>query len=246
MKLKEKVAIVTGGTSGIGEASAILFAAEGAKVVVAGRNQENGRAVVQHIKDQGGEAVFVQADMLNTDDIDKLLNTTIEAYGKIDILFNNAGISVAKPLEEMTYEEFDNVMDTNLKAPFQMCKQAMPYLMKTKGTILNTSSIAGLSTNSNSYAYSASKSALISLTKVLARDYAAKGVRVNAICPGITETPILNTVNGEQMSYLEAIIPMQRVGQPIEIAKPALFLVSDDASYITGSTLVVDGGITLV
>lgn len=127
-----------------------------------------------------------------------------------------------------------------------MCKKAMPYILETKGIILNTSSILGVVTHSNGYAYNPSKTALISLTKVLAKDHAGQGVRVNAICPSVTERPILRRVNEEQMKYLNNSIPMLRTGKPIEIAKAALFLVSDDASYITGAALVVDGGITLV
>lgn len=246
MKLKDKVAIVTGGTSGIGAASALLFAEEGAKVVVVGRNEERGNNIVNQIKENKGEAIFVKADMLNPADMDALLKATIDTYGKLDILFNNAGIAISNSLEEFTYEDFDVVIDANLRSPFQMCKKAMPYILQTKGTILNTSSISGVVTHSNGYAYNSSKAGLISLTKVLAKDYAAQGIRVNAICPGVTETPILGSVNEEQMKYLNASIPMLRTGTPMEIAKAALFLVSDDASYVTGAALVVDGGITLV
>lgn len=246
MKLEGKVAIVTGGTSGIGEASALLFAKEGAKVIVVGRNEERGNKVVKQIQDDGGEAIFVKVDMLKMEEMDNLFETAIAKYGKIDILFNNAGIAISNTLTNLKFEEFDEVIHANLTAPFQMCKKAMPYIMASQGTILNTSSISGVVTHSNGYAYNPSKAALISLTKVLAKDHAALGVRVNAICPGVTETPILGSVNEEQMKYLNNSIPMQRVGKPIEIAKAALFLVSDDASYITGTTLVVDGGITLV
>lgn len=246
MKLKDKVAIVTGATSGIGTASAKLFASEGAKVVVVGRNEERGNNVVKEIKDDGGEAFFVKVDMNNRDDMDALFEKTIDKYGKIDILFNNAGMAISGPLEDFKYEDFDNVIHTNLTAPFQMSKKAMPHILKTKGTILNTASISGVVTHSNGYAYNPSKTALISLTKVLAKDHAAQGVRVNAIAPGMTVTPILDSVNEEQMEYLNNSIPMGRLAQPEDIANAALFLVSDDAAYITGEVLLVDGGVALV
>lgn len=246
MKLKDKVAIVTGATSGIGEASAKLFASEGVKVVVVGRNEERGNNVVNNIKDDGEEAFFVKVDMNNRDDMDELFEKTIDKYDKIDILFNNAGMAISGPLEDFKYKDFDNVIHTNLTAPFQMSKKAMPYLLKTKGTILNTASISGVVTHSNGYGYNPSKTALISLTKVLANDHAAQGVRVNAVAPGMTKTPILESVNDEQMEYLNNSIPIGRLAQPEDIANAALFLVSDDAAYITGEVLLVDGGVALV
>jgi len=246
MKLKDKVAIVTGATSVIGEASAKLFASEGAKVVVVGRNEERGNNVVNNIKDDGEEAFFVKVDMNNRDDMDELFEKTIDKYDKIDILFNNAGMAISGPLEDFKYKDFDNVIHTNLTAPFQMSKKAMPYLLKTNGTILNTASISGVVTHSNGYGYNPSKTALTSLTKVLANDHAAQGVRVNAVAPGMTKTPILESVNDEQMEYLNNSISMGRLAQPEDIANAALFLVSDDAAYITGEVLLVDGGVALV
>lgn len=246
MKLKDKVAIVTGGTSGIGTASAKLFAKEGANVVVVGRNEERGNKVVKDIKDDGGEAFFVKVDMNSQDDMDALFEKTVDKYGKIDILFNNAGIQISAPLEDFEYDDFANVIYTNLSAPFLMSKKAMPFLLKTKGTILNTASIAGVVTHGYGYAYNTSKTALISLTKVLAKDHAAMGVRVNAVAPGMTVTPILASMTEEEIEYFESTIPMGRVAQPEDIANAALFLVSDDAAYITGEVLLVDGGVTLI
>lgn len=246
MKLKDKVAIVTGGTSGIGTASAKLFAKEGANVVVVGRNEERGNKVVKDIKDDGGEAFFVKVDMNSQDDMDALFEKTVDKYGKIDILFNNAGIQISAPLEDFEYDDFANVIYTNLSAPFLMSKKAMPFLLKTKGTILNTASIAGVVTHGYGYAYNTSKTALISLTKVLAKDHAAMGVRVNAVAPGMTVTPILDSMTEEEIEYFKSTIPMGRVAQPEDIANAALFLVSDDAAYITGEVLLVDGGVTLI
>lgn len=244
-RLDGKVAIITGATSGIGQASAELFAAEGAKVVVVGRNKERGQKVVDGIKGKGGEATFVAVDMLNADDFDNLLRTTIDTYGKLDILFNNAGVAVSGPLETFKDEDWDFVVKTNLRAPYQLCKKAMPYLIRTKGNILNTASMSGLRADSNGFAYNPSKAGLVMLTQVIAKDFAGVGVRCNAICPGITETPILGTVEATQMEALRNAIPLKRMAQPIDIANAAVFLVSDEASYITGAALPVDGGITI-
>lgn len=244
-RLDGKVAIITGATSGIGQASAELFAAEGAKVVVVGRNKERGQKVVDGIKGKGGEATFVAVDMLNADDFDNLLRTTIDTYGKLDILFNNAGVAVSGPLETFKDEDWDFVVKTNLRAPYQLCKKAMPYLKRTKGNILNTASMSGLRADSNGFAYNPSKAGLVMLTQVIAKDFAGVGVRCNAICPGITETPILGTVEATQMEALRNAIPLKRMAQPIDIANAAVFLVSDEASYITGAALPVDGGITI-
>jgi len=244
-KLEGKVAIVTGGTSGIGKASAELFAAEGAKVGVVGRNEERGQKVIDEIKEKSGEAVFFQADMNNSEDLDVLLKTTIDTYGKIDILFNNAGVVISGPLESFKDEDWDFVLKTNLRAPYIMCKKVIPYLRETKGNILNTASMSGLRSNPHGYAYNTSKSGLIMLTQVIARDFAPEGIRCNAICPGITQTPILGKVDEDQVAAVCSTIPLQRMCDPMEIAKAAAFLVSDDASYITGAALPVDGGVTI-
>ena len=244
MKLAGKVAIVTGATSGIGRASAILFAQEGAKVVAVGRRAELGATLIEEIKANGGEAVYVQADMLKEEDMDKVLQAAVDTYGKIDILYNNAGIAFSAPLAQYDMDNFDKIMEMNLRSPYLLCKKAMPYLIETKGNILNTSSISGLKAQHNGYAYNASKTALIRLTEIMALEFAPVGVRANAICPGVTKTDILATVASEQMKQLAAAIPMGRLGEPIEIAKAAVFMVSDDASYMTGQSIAIDGGYT--
>lgn len=246
MKLEGKVAIITGATAGIGRACALLFAKEGAKVVAAGRNVAKGESLVEEIKAAGGEAIFVATDMNNEADMDNLLNKTIEAYGKLDVLYNNAGIAFSAPLAQYSMEEFDKIFAVDLRSPFLLCKKAMPYLMETKGNILNTSSISGLRPQHNGYAYNGAKTALIRLTEILALEFAPVGVRCNCICPGVTKTDILATVAPEQMVALEQSIPMGRLGMPEEIAKASVFMVSDDASYMTGVSLAVDGGITLM
>lgn len=245
MKLKNKVAVITGGTSGIGKATVLRFCEEGAKVVIVGRNKERGDALVETVKKKGGEAYFVQADMSNPADLDNLLQKTIDKYGQIDILFNNAGIYTPGPFESYTSEKWDELMDINLKGPFLMAQKTMPYLLKTKGNIVNTASIAGLRASASAYVYGESKSGLIMLTKILAREFAQKGVRVNAVCPGVIDTPILGGLTKEVIEKTVGTIPLNRMGQPEDIANVVLFLASDEASYVTGHALVVDGGLTV-
>jgi NAD(P)-dependent dehydrogenase (short-subunit alcohol dehydrogenase family) len=246
MKLKDKVALITGSTSGIGKATAILFAQEGAKIIVTGRNEERGNATVAEIEAAGGEATFIRADLLQTDQITNLLEESIKTYGKLDILYNNSGIVESSfTFEDLTEKIWDDVFDTNIKAVYLLTQKALPYLLETKGNVLVNASIAGIRPLSG-HAYCAVKSAVIMLTQTLATTYAEKGIRVNAILPGLTETPILDPLDKEMITALEAGIPMKRMAADVEMAKPALFLASDEASYITGHALVVDGGLSLV
>lgn len=244
MKLEGKVAIITGATAGIGRVCALQFAKEGAKVVAAGRNAAKGESVVEDIKAAGGEAIFVQTDMTKEEDMDNLLKATIDTYGKLDILYNNAGIAYSAPLAQYDQEKFDELLNVDLRAPYIMCKKTMPYLIESNGNILNTSSISGLKAQHNGYAYNAAKTALIRITQILALEFAPVGVRANAICPGVTKTDILSTVAPEQMVQLAAAIPMGHLGEPEEIAKASVFMVSNDASYMTGQAIAIDGGYT--
>lgn len=246
MKLEGKVAIITGATAGIGRACALLFAKEGAKVVAAGRSVDKGNSLVEEIKAAGGEAIYVPTDMGKEEDMDKLLKATIDTYGKLDILYNNAGIAFSAPLMQYPQDKFDEVMRMDFRSPYIMCKKAIPYLTETKGCILNTSSISGLKAQHNGYAYNAAKTALIRVTQILALEFAPVGIRCNAICPGVTKTDILATVAPEQMKQLEAAIPMGRLGMPEEIAKASVFMVSDDSSYMTGQAIAIDGGYTVM
>lgn len=244
MKLEGKVAIITGATAGIGRACALLFAKEGAKVVAAGRSVDKGNSLVEEIKADGGEAIYVPTDMTSEEAMDNLINAAIEAYGKIDILYNNAGIAFSAPLMQYPQDKFDEVLNMDLRSPYIMCKKTLPYLIETKGCILNTSSISGLKAQHNGYAYNAAKTALIRITEILALEFAPQGVRCNAICPGVTLTDILSTVDPAQLKQLEAAIPMGRLGMPEEIAKASVFMVSDDSSYMTGQAIAIDGGYT--
>lgn len=245
MRLKDKVVIITGATAGIGRASAIMFAKEGAKIVGAGRNIEKGESLVKEIVEAGGEAIFVPADMKKEEDMDNLIKTAINVYGKIDCLYNNAGIAYSAPLDVFDQAKWDEVLEVDLRSPYILIRKAMPYLIESKGNILNTASISGVRQTSLGYAYNSAKAGLVMLTKVLAFDYATKGVRVNAICPGVTSTEILGTVSDEQMKNLKASIPIGRLAVPDEIASAALFMCSDEASYMTGQAIAIDGGFTL-
>ena len=245
MRLKDKVAIITGGTSGIGFATARLFAAEGAKVIISGRNEAKGEKAQKTIRDEGGEVKFISGDVSNEKDIDRIVEETIAAYGKIDVLFNNAGMEGGGVLEDYDMAGFDKTMSLNLRGVMYFCKKAMPYLRETKGSIINTSSGAGIKAIPNCYAYCASKSGLIALTKVIALDYAQYGVRANAICPGMVRTELLYTQTEEFLKKIEENIPIKRMAEPDEISKVVLFLASSDASYLTGQAIVIDGGYTL-
>ncbi len=243
-KLEGKIALITGATSGIGRASAILFAAEGAKVICVGRDETRGEAVVAEIEASlPGQARFFCCDVAQKTEIERLRAEVQQAYGRVDVLFNNAGIFVTRSLEEIDDETWDRVFHTNTKAAMDMTAAFVPLLQKAKGVILNTASIGGLPfhiAGSKTYLYASSKAALIQFTKLCALNY-ANSVRVNCLCPGITDTPIYTNRDFSRFSG----IPMGRVAEPIEVARAALFLVSEDSSYITGAVLPVDGGASL-
>lgn len=242
-KLKDKVALITGATSGIGRETAKLFANEGAKVIVTGRNEKRGHDVVAEIDASGGQAEFFATDVTKQDTINSLIKYVKCKYGRLDILFNNAGVFVTAALEEITEEIWDSVYAANVKSMMLMTQQFEGMLRENHGTILNNASIGGLDGHTigrKEYIYASSKAAAIKFSKLCALNMAPE-VRVNCICPGITDTPIYTNRDFSRFKG----IPMERVASPEEIAKAALFLVSDDASYITGVTLPVDGGASL-
>ena len=240
LRLKNKVAIITGAGRGIGRATAVLFAKEGAKVVVAEIDSKEGEKIVSLIKTAHGEAFFVQVDVTNTDDVEKMINSAIEKYGRLDVLFNNAGIELTGKVEDMTEANWDKLLNINLKGIFLCCRYAVPQMLKQgEGVIINIASIAGLFGLVNEGAYCASKGGIIALTKAMAMDYAGKNIRVNCICPG----PIATRLTPYRPSVIEKI-PMGRLGKPEEVAAAALFLASSESSFITGHALLVDGGFT--
>jgi len=249
MRLKDKVAIITGAGSGIGRATAILFAKEGAKVVVADIDVKGGQETVHQIKNSSGTSFFVEVDISKETDCKRLAEETIKKYGKIDILFNNAGIYLREKITEMDESDWNKIIDINLKSIFLCSKHAIPEMIKQKkGAIINTASVLGLVGEPECGAYCASKGGIIALTKSMATEYASKNIRVNCICPGPIDTPMLqkylNTSKNpeKEKRELESWVPLKRMGTPEEIAYIALFLASDESSYITGTTIVADGG----
>jgi len=250
MRLENKVAIVTGAGSGIGHATANLFAKEGAKVVVADIESSLGKKTVEEISKNGGTAVQAVADVSKADEVRAMIKTCITNFGKLDILFNNAGIEGPRGLLwKMKEDDWNRVIDVNLKSVFLGCKYAIPHMKITKGSIINTASELGLVGSTSHPAYSASKGEIIALTRSLALQCAPYGIRVNCICPGATETPLLVRFVGEKQRERELRkvtqeIPLRRLGKPIDIAYAALYLASEESSFVTGSILVVDGGST--
>ena len=250
MRLENKVAIVTGAGSGIGHATANLFAKEGAKVVVADIESSLGKETVEEISKNGGTAVQAVADVSKADEVRAMIKTCIANFGKLDILFNNAGIEGPRGLLwKMKEDDWNRVIDVNLKSVFLGCKYAIPHMKRTKGSIINTASELGLVGSTSHPAYSASKGGIIALTRSLALQCAPYGIRVNCICPGATETPLLVRFVGEKQRERELRkvtqeIPLRRLGKPIDIAYAALYLASEESSFVTGSILVVDGGST--
>ena len=255
MRLKEKVALVTGAASGIGRATAMLFGQEGAKVMCADVNGEGAERVANQIADSGGEAASVKADVSREAEVQGMIKETVERWGRIDILYNNAGIGTGGPVTQVQEEEWDRTIDTNLKGVFLGCKHAIPEMLKQGGgVIVNTASDAGLRGTAWLSAYCASKGGVVLLTKSLAVEWAQQGIRVNCVCPGVIRTPILDPFieRGRELfgdspeeawERLAQVHPIGRVGEPEEVARAVLFLASDDASFITGVALPVDGGL---
>jgi NAD(P)-dependent dehydrogenase (short-subunit alcohol dehydrogenase family) len=249
MKLSGKVAIVTGAASGIGRASAVLFADEGARVVVADVDAQRGEETVAAIAERGKEAVFAQVDVSKEMDVNQMVDDTVARWGKIDILFNNAGVVLVKPLEEMTEGEWDRVMAINVKAVFLAVKHVVPHMRRNRGgAILNTGSIGSFVGQLHTPVYIASKGAIALLTKSLALDYGRDRIRVNCICPGITDTPMLREHLGHGAEGEARIrarlsrVPTGEILSPEDVARAALYLVSDDSAGITGVLHLVDGG----
>lgn len=251
MRLKNKVAVITGAGSGIGKATALLFAREGAKVVVADMNERAGHETVAAIKETGGEATFIQVNVTSAAEVQVLVEQTVATYDRLDIIYNNAGIQIKGTAESMTEEDWDKVMAINVKGVWLGCKYALPQMKKQGGgVIVNTASGAALIGTRENVAYCASKGAVLQITRQVALDYAAHGVRVNAVAPGVVDTPLMAPVwhtMGDVEAAKETVgsrHPMGRLAQPEEIAKAVLFLASDESSFSTGSCLVVDGGYT--
>lgn len=249
MRLKDKVAVITGAKSGIGLATALRFAAEGAKVVVA--DVRNAHEEARKLTSQGAQAFFVQVDVSNESQVNALFEKTVAAYGRLDVLVNNAGIELAKKITDTSEAEWDRLMSVNLKGVFLCSKAAIPVMRRHGGgVIINVASELGLAGGSQIAAYCASKGGVVQLTKAMAVDHAEGGVRVNCVCPGPVNTPLLEAIIArsadpevERRSIVSKTL-LKRLGQPDEIANVIAFLASDESSFMTGSVVVVDGGWT--
>lgn len=249
MRLSNKVALITGGTSGIGRATALLFAEEGAKVAITGRNRERGSAVVAELEKLGCNSLFIPADVRLASDCRRTVEETVAAFGQLDVLFNNAGVYVANDAIGCSEEEFDLQVDTSLKGAFLMSKFAIPHMINAGGgSIVNNSSGWGYTGGERAVAYCAAKGGMLVMTKAMAIDHGRQGIRVNCICTGDTVTPMeYEDARNRGMTwedYVESASdrPLGRMGEPIEIARAVLFLASGEASFVTGAALPVDGG----
>lgn len=243
-RLSGKIALVTGATSGMGRATSELLAKEGATIILVGRNEERGNSVVSKIIAEGGKAFFYKCDLSKEENIKNLYNDIKNEFGKLDILFNNAGIWVTKSLDDITEEELNKIFTNNFNSTLFMAKYFVELLSHSNGSMINNASIGGLegyTSGTKQYMYHSTKAAIIKISKLLAKNY-AKTVRVNCICPGLIDTEIFEN---RDFSRFYNTIPMGRLGKGEEVAKLVLFLASDDSSYITGTVIPIDGGASL-
>jgi NAD(P)-dependent dehydrogenase (short-subunit alcohol dehydrogenase family) len=247
MRVTDKVAIVTGAGSGIGRASAIALAREGARVTVVDTNPENGKETESLICEKGGKAVFIPSDVSRTDDVRRMVAQVVEEFRAIDILHNNAGIAVRKPVAEQDEEGWDQCVRVNLRSVFLCSKYVIPHMIGRGGSIINTSSVTGIVGVRNRPAYSTTKGGVLALTKNMALDYAQFKIRVNCICPGFTRTPFIAGLLQDPVKTrkLTALHPLGRLGTPEDIANGVLFLASDESAWMTGQALVIDGGFSV-
>ena len=247
MRFDKRVALITGGTSGIGEATAVLFAEEGAQVAIIGRNEDRGNAVAQRI---GRNAIFIRADVCSADDCRRSIERTVDAFGRIDVLFNNAGVYFANDAVDCSEDEWDAQIDTSLKGAFLMSKFALPHMIaQGSGSIVHCSSGWGLVGGAKAVAYCAAKGGMVLMTKAMAIDHGPQGIRVNAVCPGDTDTPMEHEDAKNQGLAWDDFVhqavagrAIERMATPEEIARAVLFLASDESAFTTGVALPVDGG----
>ena len=244
----QKVAIITGASSGIGRATAIALAKDGVRVAIAARRANESKETLQLVKEAGGDGIFIKTDVAREDEVKKLVELTVEKYGKLDYAFNNAGIEeMHTSFVDQTSAVFDNIMNINVKGIWLSMKYEIPQMLKNGGgSIVNTSSVAGVIGFAQMPIYSASKHAVLGLTKSSALEYAKSGIRINAVAPGGVETDMYERTVGDNKQFFQTIIamhPIGRVGKPEEIANAVVWLLSDKASFVTGHTLLIDGGL---
>ena len=246
MRLRDKIAIITGSGGAIGSVTAKRFATEGAKVVVTDVIEEAGEKTVKEIRDSGGDAIFVGADITKVAHTERLVKSVVDRLGRVDVLFNNAGAEVTKSLHEYMEEEYDRVMDVNVKGSFFCTRFVLLEMMKQRGgSIINMGSIGGLTGVPKAGAYSAAKGALVNLTRYVALEYAPYNIRCNCICPGAVDTEMMSRYMQAAPEAARRVIahhPMGRIARPEEVASAAVFLASDESSFVTGVNLAVDGG----
>lgn len=256
-RFRDKVVLITGGTSGIGRASAIAFADEGAKVVFCGRRRQLGAEVEALVRSRGGDAAYVWADVRQEQSVKALVAEVKRRHGQLDVAFNNAGVSIGRPLHETSVADYENVMDTNVRGVFLCLREQIPLMLdQGSGVILITSSVQSVATRPGSAAYSASKRGLLGLMQVAALEYGARGIRVNALCPGTVDTPMVRDLGGATdlpdpawaiaaTAWGRQNVPgLERMATADEMARAALWLSSDEMSYLNGSAVLVDGGMT--
>jgi NAD(P)-dependent dehydrogenase (short-subunit alcohol dehydrogenase family) len=249
MRLKDKVAVITGGNSGIGRATALLFAKEGAKICLTGRDEDRLNAVGEEIKKVGGKMLAIRADVRSAEECHQTVEQVLSSFGRLDILFNNAGVFFPNTVLDCSEEEWDLTLDINLKGAFLMSKYVLPIMIEQKsGVVINNSSGWGITGGNAAVSYCASKGGMVLLTKAMAIDHSGQGIRVNCICPGDVDTPMLEQDAAQRGMTWNAYLasasdrPMGRIGTSDEIARSVLFLACDDSSFMTGAVLVVDGG----
>jgi len=252
MRIKNKIAVITGAGSGQGRAAAVLFAKEGASIVACDWKPEAGDETVQQVKSDGGKAIFVRTDVSNSRDVQNLINTAISTFGRIDILYNNAGVGFSSPLSmsdvlNTPEEDWDRVIAINLKSMYLTAKFAIPEMIKGGGgSIVNTASIAAMIGSEAAHAYTAAKGGMVALSRALAVEFGPKNIRSNCICPGAIDTPMIAPVVDPLKKAGQPFMnsPIRRLGTPDDIAYCALYLASDESSFVTGATFIVDGGYT--
>jgi NAD(P)-dependent dehydrogenase (short-subunit alcohol dehydrogenase family) len=246
MKLKGKVAFITGFGSGLGQAIALLFAGEGAAVAGTSTTESKGLATVEMIEKAGGRALFRAGNVGDSAQMKSLIDETVKRYGGLDIAVNSAGVRTNGSITEITEEEWDRTLDANLKGAFVVSRLAIPEMIKRGGgVILHIAARSGMLGQSGRAAYCASKGGMVRLTEAMAMDHAKDKIRVNCICPGPTRTPMVDTSTPEKLARYETRVPLGRIGEPQDVAQAALYLASDDASFVTAAILPVDGGMRL-
>ncbi|OZI12193.1 3-oxoacyl-ACP reductase [Bacillaceae bacterium SAS-127] len=246
MRLKGKVAIITGAANGIGLAAAELFAKQGAKVVIADFDEELGAKRVQELTEKGYDVAFSKVNVVDRDSVDAMVELTIDRYGHIDILVNNAGITRDGMLWKLSVDDFQRVLDVNLKGVFNCTQSVIPHMISQgSGKVINTSSVSGVYGNVGQTNYAAAKAGVVGMTKSWAKELGRKGINVNAVAPGFVETSMVATVPEKILDQLKTTIPLGRLGSPNDVANAYLFLASDESNYVNGITLHVDGGIMM-